>query len=98
MSNRKLAVTLAGCTGAVLVVMAIISFATGVTQEAHEHFATPELYALRLVDQAKGLRAVMALDIAFLCLYTAFFTTLSIHLRARGAAAVLVWLALGTMV
>jgi hypothetical protein len=98
MTNRKLAITVAGCTAAVLVVMAVVSVATGVTQEAHEHFATPELYALRLIDQSKGLRGVMALDIAFLCLYTAFFTLLAIHLRSRGRPAALVWLALGAMV
>jgi hypothetical protein len=98
MTNRKLAITLAGCACAVVVVMWIVSIATGATQELHEHVAMPELYAMHLVDQAKGLRAIMALDLAFLCLYTAFFATLSIHLRARRAPAVLVWLALGAMV
>jgi len=98
MTNRKLAVTLAGATCAALVAMAVVSLATGVTQEIHEHFADPEVYAARLLDQASGLRVVMALDIAFLCLYTAFFATLAIHLRARGRAAVLVWLGLGAMV
>ncbi len=97
MTNRRLAVLLAGCTAAVLVVMAIVSLATGVTQEVHEHFAKPAQYAFRLVDQANGLRAIMALDVAFLVLYSAFFTTFAIHLRARGRPALLVWLALGAM-
>jgi hypothetical protein len=98
MSNRKMAILLAGCTTAVLVVMAIVSLATGVTQEAHEHFATPEQYAFRLVAQAKGLRPIMGLDVAFLVLYTAFFATFATHLRARGRPALLVWLALGAMI
>jgi hypothetical protein len=98
MTNRKLALTLAGATGALVVVMATIGFATGVTQEVHEHFDVPEVYAMRLLDQAKGLRALMALDVAFLCLYTAFFATFAIHLRQRARPAALVWLALGAMV
>ncbi|MGE5185242.1 MAG: hypothetical protein ACM31C_24400 [Acidobacteriota bacterium] len=98
MSNRKLAILLAGCTAAVLVVMAIVAIATGATQEAHEHFALPEAYALGLLEHAKGLRAVMGLDVAFLVLYTAFFALLAQHLRARGASAVLVWMALGAMI
>ena len=98
MSQRKLTILLAGCTAAVLVVMAIVSIATGATQEAHEHFAVPETYALGLIAQSKGLRGLMGLDIAFLVLYTAFFALLAQHLRARGASAVLVWLALGAMI
>jgi hypothetical protein len=98
MSNRKLAILVAGCTAAVLVVMAIVAIATGATQELHEHFAVPETYALRLLDQARGVRALMGLDIAFLVLYTAFFALLAQHLRARGRPAVLVWLALGAMI
>jgi hypothetical protein len=98
MSNRKMAFMLAGCTAAVLVVMAIVSIATGATQEVHEHFAPPETYAFRLLDDAKGLRPLMALDIAFLILYTAFFATFATHLRGRGRPALLVWLALGAMI
>jgi hypothetical protein len=98
MTDRKLAMTLAVATGVTLVAMAIVSIATGVTQEVHEHFAEPATYAARLLEQAKGLRVVMALDIAFLCLYTAFFAALAMHLRTRGRPAVLVWLGLGAMV
>ena len=94
---RKLAINLAGCTGAVLAVMVIVSYATGATQEAHEHFALPEAYALRLVEHGKGLRLVMGLDIAFLILYTAFFAALSVHLRQRGAPRLLVYVALASM-
>ena len=55
MTTRKLAMTLAGAAGAVLVVMAIIGYTTGATQEVHEHFAEPEVYAMRLLDQAGRL-------------------------------------------
>jgi hypothetical protein len=98
MTTRKLAMTLAGAAGAVLVIMVLVGYATGATQEVHEHFAEPEVYALRLLDQAKGVRAVMALDLAFLCLYTAFFAVFAMYLRERARPAVLVWLALGAMV
>ncbi len=98
MTTRKLALTLAACACAVLVAMEIASVVTGATQEIHEHFALPDAYSARLVAQGGGLRVVMALDVAFLCLYTAFFTLLAIHLRGRGRPAALVWLALGAMV
>ncbi|HEY1816828.1 MAG TPA: hypothetical protein VGG74_30985 [Kofleriaceae bacterium] len=80
---RKLAMYLAGCTGAVLVVMVIVSVATHATQEAHEHFALPEQYAVSLLDHATALRAVFALDIAFIVAYTAFFAALAAHLCER---------------
>ena len=98
MTNRRLAIVLAYATAAVLVAMVLASVLTGATQEAHEHFATPDAYARRLLEQATGLRPVMALDVAFLCLYTAFFTLLAMHLRARKQPALLVYLALGAMV
>lgn len=98
MTNRRLAIVLAYATAAVLIGMVAVSFVTGATQEAHEHFAAPDAYARRLLEQASGLRPVMALDVAFLCLYTAFFVLLSIHLRARGRAAPLVWLAIAAMI
>ena len=74
---------LAGCTGAVLVVMVIVSVATHATQEAHEHYALPEQYAMSLLEHATALRAVFALDIAFIVAYTAFFAALAAHLCER---------------
>jgi hypothetical protein len=96
MSNRKLAINLAGCTGAVLVVMVILSFATGATQEAHEHYDLPEAYAISLLEHANALRVVFALDIAFLALYTGFFAAFARYLGERGRP--FVKLALGLMV
>ena len=81
---RKLAVNLAGCTIAVLVVLVVVSMITHATQEAHEHFALPEPYAIGLLEHADALRAVFALDIAFIILYTGFFAALSKYLVARG--------------
>ena len=81
---RKLAVNLAGCTIAVLVVLVIVSMITGATQEVHEHFAPPEPYAMSLLEHANALRAVFGLDIAFIILYTGFFAALSKYLVDRG--------------
>lgn len=96
MSNRRLAIHLAGCTGAVLVVMVVLSMATGVSQEVHEHYALPEGYAISLLAHANALRALFALDIAFLILYTGFFAALAAYLRDRGRP--FVRLALGALV
>jgi hypothetical protein len=95
-SMRKLAMYLAGCSGAVLVVMTILSFATGATQELHEHVALPEPYAQHLLAHAPALRGMMALDLAFLVLYTAFFAALAIYLRERGRP--FTYLALGALI
>jgi hypothetical protein len=81
---RKLAVNLAGCTIAVLVVMVVVSMITHATQEAHEHVALPEPYAMGLLEHADALRAVFALDIGFIILYTGFFAALSRYLVLRG--------------
>lgn len=84
MSTRKLAINLAGCSAAVLVVMVAFSFATGATQEAHERYALPEAYAILLLDHARSLRTLFALDVAFLALYTGFFASLARYLADRG--------------
>jgi hypothetical protein len=81
---RKLAMYLAGAAGAVLVVMTVLSLSTGATQELHEHIALPEAYALGLLAHAGALRGLMALDIAFLILYTAFFAALAAYLQELG--------------
>jgi len=84
MSSRKLAMYLAGCTGAVLIVMVVVALTTGASQERFEHVLLPEIYAASLLAHAPGLRAIMALDIAFLILYTAFFAALARYLGALG--------------
>lgn len=81
---RKLAINLAACSATVLVVMAILGFATGATQEAHEHYALPEAYAMALLDHARPLRVLFAVDVAFLALYTGFFAALARYLADRG--------------
>jgi hypothetical protein len=95
-SVRKLALYLAGCTAAVLLVMVILAFATGVSQEQHEHVKLPEAYALGLLAHASALRVLMALDIAFIVLYTAFFAALARHLKLLGRP--FTTLALGAMI
>jgi hypothetical protein len=94
-SMRKLTLLLAAFTAGVLVLMVITGIATGATQEKHEHFNFPEAYALALLDDAKGLRILMGLDIAFLILYTAFFAGFTKYLRALGRP--FVTLAFGAM-
>lgn len=64
--------------------MVAVSFATGATQEAHEHYALPEAYAMSLIEHAGSLRLVFALDVAFLALYTGFFAALARYLVDRG--------------
>jgi hypothetical protein len=96
MSSRKLAINLAGCTGAVLLVLVVVSLVTGATQEPHEHFALPEAYAISLLEHANALRIVFALDVAFLVLYTGFFAALAKYLAERGRP--FVRIALGAMI
>jgi hypothetical protein len=95
MSMRRMAIFLAGCTMCVLILMVITGVVTGATQEKHEHFLFPEAYAVSLLDEAKGLRILMGLDIAFLVLYTAFFAAFTKYLRAFGRP--FVTLAFGAM-
>jgi len=94
--SRKLALVLALATLAVLVVMIGISLATGATQELHEHYAPPDVYAADLLAHPGGLRALLGLDIGFLILYTAFFAAFALYLRELGGA--FTYLALGAMV
>jgi hypothetical protein len=82
MSSRRIAVVLALATMAVLLAMVVVSLATGATQELHEHYVPPDVYARDLLAHAAGLRLVMGLDVAFLVLYSAFFIALADHLRA----------------
>ena len=80
---RKTAIGLAGATGLVLLAMVSVTLATGATQEQHEHYAVPAEYARALLDHPGALRLLMGLDVAFLCLYTAFFAALAHVLRGR---------------
>lgn len=83
-SSRRLALVLAGFSLGILVAMVAVSMITGASQEPHEHFAVPELYGFHLLEHAGALRAVFALDIAFLALYTSFFAALARYLGERG--------------
>ncbi|HEU0035695.1 MAG TPA: hypothetical protein VFQ53_34020 [Kofleriaceae bacterium] len=96
MSMRRLSLVLAGATAAVLIAMVAVSIATGATQEAHEHFHPYPEYATALIARPGGLRALMGLDVAFLCLYTGFFAAFATYLRQRGQP--FTYLALGAMV
>ena len=82
-SLRITAIWLAVATAAVLIAMVAVGMATGATQELHEHFMLPGDYALALQQHASGLRVLIALDIAFLVLYTAFFVALAGYLSGR---------------
>jgi hypothetical protein len=93
---RRIAMTLAGFTLGILVVMTVISLVSGASQERHEHFAIPAQYGFGLLEHASVLRAIFALDIAFLVLYTSFFTALAKYLGERGRP--FVRLALGFMI
>ncbi|HEY1556355.1 MAG TPA: hypothetical protein VGF94_16085 [Kofleriaceae bacterium] len=95
---RKLALYLAGCTAAVMVVMAVLGIATGASQELHEHFAQPQAYAMALVERGGALRVMMGLDLAFIVLYTMFFAAEAAYLRERRQPAVLVWLGFAAIV
>ena len=91
-----MALVLGGFTLGLLVVMVVISLITGASQEVHEHFALPEVYGFQLISHASALRAVFALDVAFLALYTSFFAALARYLCERGRP--FVKLALGFMI
>lgn len=94
-STRKLAMYLAGCTAAVTLVILIVMLTTGASQEAHEHVKLPEEFAVGLLTKAGPLRTLMALDIAFIVLYTAFFSALTAYLKQLGRP--FVTIALGLM-
>ncbi len=96
MSSRKLALVLAGCTCAVLVVMIGWTAIAGVSQEMHEWYRPPAEYAAGLLEHPAALRVLFGLDIAFLVLYTAFFAALADCLKQLGRP--LVTLALVAMV
>ncbi|MEO6775828.1 MAG: hypothetical protein ABI467_22905 [Kofleriaceae bacterium] len=93
---RRIAMTLAGFALGILVVMTVIGLVSGASQEPHEHFALPAEYGLGLLEHAGVLRAIFALDVAFLVLYTSFFAALAKYLGGRGRP--FVRLALGFMI
>lgn len=81
---RRLSLVFAAGTALVLFAMTGVSLATGATQELHEHYHVPAVYAEGLRAHASGLRWLMGLDIAFCCVYTAFFGALAAYLRSLG--------------
>jgi hypothetical protein len=88
---------LAGAAGVMLLLMVATAVITGATQEKHEHFMAAGDYATSLLTNAKGLRILMGLDIAFCILYTTFFATLAMYLRSVNAQHVFIYLGLGAM-
>lgn len=95
-SSRKLALALAASTLLVLLASVAVSLSTGASQEAHERVALPAEYAAALLRDGNALRLVVALDVAFLALYTGFFAAFSRYLAERGRP--FVRLALGFLV
>jgi len=85
MTTRKLALYLVAASCLPLIVMAIIGFTTGATQEAYEYAIDPALYGKRIVEQANGVRMVFAFDVAFIVFYTGFFAAFADYLRKIGA-------------
>ena len=81
-SMRKMTIVLGACTVGVLLIMVGVGLATGASQEVHEHFDLPETYATSLLHESKALRTLMGLDIAFCCLYTAYFAAFTKYLRS----------------
>jgi len=96
MSSRKLAFVLASATGAILLVLAAVSFATGAMQEPHVHIRPSAEYTASLLAHASALRMVLALDVAFAVLCISFFAALARYLRERGCP--FTGLALGVLV
>jgi hypothetical protein len=95
-SSRRLAIVLAAASVGVLLVMTIVSLATGASQEAHEWYQPPAAYAASLLAHAAAVRVLFGLDVGFLVLYTAFFAAFADHLTRLGRP--FVWLALGAMI
>jgi hypothetical protein len=88
---------LAGAAGVMLLLMVVTAVITGATQERHEHFMPSAEYATSLLANAKGLRVLMGLDVAFCILYTLFFATLAMYLRSLDAPRVFLYLGVGAM-
>ncbi len=80
---KRTGLVLCAASAAMLVAMVIVSVATGATQELHEHYAIPADYTRDLLAHPGGVRLLMGLDVAFLCLYTGFFAVLAHVLRGR---------------
>ncbi len=89
---RRLALVLAGGTGAVLLSMVAVGAISGASQETHEHYKLPADYARDLLAHPGGARLLFGLDVAFLVLYTAFFGALARYLKST-----LAWIGFGAM-
>lgn len=92
---RRTAIGLGLAAIGVLLVMVAVGMVTGASQEAHEWYAPPEVYAQRLLAQGGAVRILFGLDVAFLVLYSGFFAALADDLRRRGRPFVAI--ALGAM-
>lgn len=73
-----------------LVILCAIAIATGVSQQWFEWARPSELYAARLVHDARWLRAEIAIDDAFIAAYVSATVLLATALRREGSA--LPWL------
>jgi hypothetical protein len=71
--SRDWSIPLAVAAMACVVAMLGITIVTGVSQETFEVFRPAAVYAAGLREHAGALRALFAIDSAFLVLYTAFF-------------------------
>jgi len=94
LSHRTTALALAaiGC----LVAMVAITLATGVSQETFEIVRSPADYAARLAAHPDALRALFAIDAAFLVLYATLFVVAGRALETPATRA-LVSLAIAAM-
>jgi hypothetical protein len=84
MSSRKVALVVAAGATLAIAAMVVVGVVTGASQEAHEWYAPPEIYAASLRAQGEALRLVFAIDTAFIILFTAFFVAFADYLRAIG--------------
>lgn len=96
MDTRRLGLVLWLGTTVAMVAMLVTNVVTGATQEVHEWYRLPDVYAKQLLEQGRGVRVLMGLDTAFIVLYTAFFALLAQRLRALGRP--LMHIALGCII
>jgi hypothetical protein len=97
MSMRRLSIALATFAATLVVIMLVITALTGATQEAHEYVVRPADYAASLLAAPTATRALFAVDLAFLVLYTVLFVALAAYLADRGAPRALLRLAVGAV-
>lgn len=69
---------------ALLLVMVLLTFATGVAQEPFEVVRPLEAYRAELRDQASTLQLILALDALFIAAYSAFFVVFARAVEGHG--------------